>query len=95
MVFMGWKDTGRTNLLSRTNSTVPIVTSRRTCPTITKFFDENARASIAVKQNAKSKNVIFSTNHVGACTARYHQLSFLDNLYDAKPDKERQDKLVQ
>lgn len=47
---------------------MPIVTSRRTCPTITKFFDENARESIAVKQKASSKNVILSTNHVGALT---------------------------
>ena len=83
-----------TDLLSSTNSTVPIVMSRKTCPTITKFFDENARASIAVKHKARSKNVIFSTDHVGACTARQHLLSFLINLCNAKPRKERQDILI-
>jgi hypothetical protein len=58
------------DLLRSTNSTVPIVTSRRTCPIITKFFDVNARESIAVKQMASSKNVTLSTNQVGAYTIR-------------------------
>lgn len=58
------------DLLRSTNNTVPMVTSKRTCPTITKSLEKNARESIAVKQKASSKNVILSTNHVGAYTIR-------------------------
>uniref|UniRef100_A0A0A9DDW1 Uncharacterized protein n=1 Tax=Arundo donax TaxID=35708 RepID=A0A0A9DDW1_ARUDO len=66
----GTSPTSARNLLRSTNSTVPIVKSRRTCPTITKFLDDNASESIAVKQKASSKNVTLSTNHVGAYTSR-------------------------
>lgn len=64
------RENGETNLLRSTNSTVPMVTSKRTCAIIMKSLEKNARESIAVKQKASSKNVILSTNHVGAYKLR-------------------------
>lgn len=45
--------------------TSPMVTSKRTWPTIMKSLDENAKASMAVRHNPSSKKVILTTNHVG------------------------------
>jgi hypothetical protein len=45
-------------------------------------LDENASASIAVKHKARSKNVILSTNHVGAYIAKV--ASILINMCNAK-----------
>ena len=46
-------------------SIAPMMTSKRTWPTIMKSVDENARESMAVRQTPSSKNIILSTSHVG------------------------------